>query len=179
MLTQGLVQIYTGDGKGKTTAAVGLAVRAAGQGLNVLFCQFLKPENLDLGERNILEMISGITLQIVDHPWDMQSSLKDSETVEQARAIIRQALEEIETAAANHRHDLIVLDEIVFCLNHQLADIDDIRRLIRQRDPHVEIVLTGRGATTELIAMADLVTEMKSVKHPFDSGIPARRGIEY
>jgi cob(I)alamin adenosyltransferase len=179
MLTQGLVQIYTGDGKGKTTAAVGLAVRAAGQDLRVLFCQFLKPENLDLGERNILETISGVTLQIVDHPWDMRSSLQDSATVEQVRAIIRHALEEIETAATHHRYDLVILDEIVFCLNHQLADIDDIRRLIRQRDPHVEIVLTGRGATVELMAMADLVTDMKPVKHPFDSGIPARRGIEY
>jgi cob(I)alamin adenosyltransferase len=177
MLTQGLVQIYTGDGKGKTTAAVGLAVRAAGHDLRVLFCQFLKPEYLDLGERNILETIPAITLRIVDHPWDMRSSLKDPQTVEQTRSIIRKALCDIEVA--RNRYDLIVLDEIVFCVNHQLADIDDIRRLIRQRDPHVEIVLTGRGATAELIAMADLVTEMKPVKHPFDSGIPARRGIEY
>jgi len=177
MLTQGLVQIYTGDGKGKTTAAVGLAVRAAGHGLRVLFCQFLKPKYLELGERNILETIPAITLRIVDHPWDMQLSLQDPKTLEQTRSIIRKAMDDI--AAAQNRYDLIVLDEIVFCLNHQLADIEDIRRLIRQRDPHVEIILTGRGATVELVAMADLVTEMKSVKHPFDSGVPARRGVEY
>jgi cob(I)alamin adenosyltransferase len=177
MLTQGLVQIYTGDGKGKTTAAVGLAVRAAGQDLRVLFCQFLKPEYLDLGERNILESISAITLRIVDHPWDMRTSLQDPQTLEQTRGVIRKALEAI--VAEQNRYDLIVLDEIVFCLNHQLADIEDIRRLIRQRDPHVEIVLTGRGATAELIAMADLVTDMNPVKHPFNSGIQARRGIEY
>jgi cob(I)alamin adenosyltransferase len=177
MLTQGLVQIYTGDGKGKTTAAVGLAVRAAGHDLRVLFCQFLKPEYLDLGERKILEAIPAITLRIVDHPWDMRSSLQNSQAVEQTRSVIRKALDDI--ATEQNRYDLIVLDEIVFCLNHQLADIDDIRRMIRQRDGHVEIILTGRGATTELIAMADLVTEMKPVKHPFDSSIPARRGIEY
>ena len=177
MLTQGLVQIYTGDGKGKTTAAVGLAVRAAGQGLNVLFCQFLKPENLDLGERNILETISGVTLQIVDHPWDMRSSMKDPTVIEQTRAAIHIVLEEI--SAEIGMYDLVVLDEIVFCLSRGLADLDDLRCLIRQRSRHVEIVLTGRGATVELMAMADLVTEMKSIKHPFDSGIPARRGIEY
>lgn len=177
MLTKGLVQIYTGDGKGKTTAAVGLAVRAAGQDLRVLFCQFLKPENLDLGERNILETIPAVTVRIVDHLWDMRSSLKDPIVVEQTRTVIHKALQEI--AAEIGRYDLIVLDEIVFCLNQRLADIEDLRRLIGQRDPNAEIVLTGRGATPDLIAMADLVTEMKSVKHPFDSGISARRGIEY
>lgn len=177
MLTRGLVQIYTGDGKGKTTAAVGLAVRAAGQDLHVLFCQFLKPENLDLGERNILKTIPAITVRIVDHPWDMRSSPKDPIVVEQTRTVIHKALKEI--AAEIGRYDLIVLDEIVFCLNQRLVDIEDLRCLIGQRDPNVEIVLTGRGATPELLAMADLVTEMKAVKHPFDSGIPARRGIEY
>src|SRR5512145_1694395 len=116
MLTQGLVQIYTGDGKGKTTAAVGLAVRAAGQGLRVLFCQFLKPADLDLGERKTLAAIPQITLRIIDHPWDMRSSLQDSETVDQVRAAIRKAMAEIETAATHHQCDLIVLDEIVFCL---------------------------------------------------------------
>ncbi|NLH15563.1 MAG: cob(I)yrinic acid a,c-diamide adenosyltransferase [Phycisphaerae bacterium] len=177
MLTKGLVQIYTGDGKGKTTAAIGLAVRAAGQDLRVLFCQFLKPENLDLGERNILETIPNITLRIIDHPWDMRSSLKDPIIVEQTRNIIHKAFATI--AAEIKRYDLIILDEIVFCFSQRLADIEDLRRLFMQRGPNTEIVLTGRGATEELIAMADLVTEMKAAKHPFDSGTPARRGIEY
>jgi cob(I)alamin adenosyltransferase len=177
MLTKGLVQIYTGDGKGKTTAAVGLAVRAAGQDLRVLFCQFLKPECLNLGERNILETMPQVTLRIIDHPWDMRSSLDNPKTVEQVRGIIRNALDEI--VSESDKYDLIVLDEIVFCLSQRLADLDDLRRLIQRRPPQVEIVLTGRGATPELIAMADLVTEMKSIQHPFDSGITARRGIEY
>ncbi len=177
MLTQGLIQIYTGDGKGKTTAAVGLAIRAAGQDLRVLFCQFLKPETLDLGERTILETIPKITLRIIDHSWDMRSSLKDPIVIEQTRNRIRIAL--LDIAAEIQRYDLIILDEIVFCLNHRLAELPDLKRLIEQRSPNVEIVLTGRGATAELVAMADLVTEMRAVKHPFDSGIPARRGIEY
>jgi cob(I)alamin adenosyltransferase len=79
----------------------------------------------------------------------------------------------------NREFDILILDEIIYCISKGLADVTDLKKLIAQRDPHVEIILTGRGATPELIALADLVTEMKNIKHPFDKGIDARQGIEF
>ena len=179
MLTRGLVQVYTGDGKGKTTAALGLALRAAGQGNRVLFCQFLKPSSLDLGERKAIAQMEGITLRIVDAPWDMRSSLADPAAVAGARKAVADAIAELEPGVAVRAWDVVILDEIVYCLSQGLADLDDLKRLIAARHENVEIILTGRSAPAELIELADLVTEMKSVKHPFDSPLPARRGIEY
>jgi cob(I)alamin adenosyltransferase len=181
MLEKGLVQVYTGLGKGKTTAAFGLALRAAGHGANVLIYQFLKPAALALGERSFLQAgtIEGITLRTLDEPWDMFESMGDKNALGRVRSAIAEALKELQTAAHEKYFDVIVLDEIVFCLEHGLAAMDDIRRLIETRDPHVELVLTGRGATQELIDMADLVTEMRPLKHPFDHGTHARKGIEF
>ncbi len=180
MLEKGLVQIYTGDGKGKTTAAFGLALRAAGQGNKVLIYQFLKPPTLDLGERLALKSaVLKIRVETLDIPWDMSSSPDDREAVSQMRAAIAQALEKITQTAEKRSYDVLILDEIVFCLSKGLAKLEDIRTLIERRDPGVEIVLTGRGASEELIALADLVTEMRDLKHPLNDGHPARRGIEY
>lgn len=179
MFEKGLVQIYTGDGKGKTTAALGLAVRTAGHGGRVLFYQFLKPSSLVLGERSGLQNIGNITLLTLDEPWDMFESMGDEKAVERVRTAVRNVLKKIQTAAHERYYDLIVLDEIVFCLSKGLASMEDIRQLLDSRDPCVELVLTGRGAPQELIETADLVTEMKPIKHPFEKGIRARRGIEY
>jgi cob(I)alamin adenosyltransferase len=180
MLEKGLVQIYTGNGKGKTTAAFGLALRAAGQGNKILIYQFLKPPTLDAGER--LALASGtasITVETVDIPWDMSRSLEDENDVAAVKTAISEILERLVEMAENRPYDVLILDEIVFCLSKGLAKLEDLKNLIDRRDPAVEIVLTGRGATAELIELADLVTEMKNVKHPFDKGEPARRGIEY
>jgi cob(I)alamin adenosyltransferase len=180
MLEKGLVQIYTGDGKGKTTAAFGLALRAAGQGHKVLIYQFLKPSSLEIGERFALQ--SGtvrIRVESLDVPWDMAKSFDDKKQVTQAKAAISKALDRIAQTAEKRFYDLLILDEIVFCLSKGLAKLEDIKNIIDKKDPAVEIVLTGRGATDELIAMADLVTEMKNIKHPFDKGLSARRGIEF
>ncbi|MHC4330884.1 MAG: cob(I)yrinic acid a,c-diamide adenosyltransferase [Planctomycetota bacterium] len=180
MLEKGLVQIYTGHGKGKTTAAFGLALRAAGQGNKVLIYQFLKPPTLDVGER--LALTSGtasIKVETVDMPWDMSRSLEDENAVAEVKTTISEILERIAEMAENRLYDVLILDEIVFCLSKGLAKLEDVKNLIDRRDPAVEIVLTGRGAAAELIELADLVTEMKNVKHPFDKGAPARRGIEY
>ncbi|MHC4557486.1 MAG: cob(I)yrinic acid a,c-diamide adenosyltransferase [Planctomycetota bacterium] len=180
MLEKGLVQIYTGDGKGKTTAAFGLALRAAGQGNKVLIYQFLKPPSLDIGERFALQLGAvRIRLETLDTPWDMSRSLEDEEAVTGMQAAIGKVLERIAQTAQKRFYDVLILDEIVFCLSKGLAKLEDVKNIIDRKDPAVEIVLTGRGATRELIELADLVTEMKKIRHPFDEGLPARRGIEY
>ena len=180
MLEKGLVQIYTGDGKGKTTAAFGLAVRAAGRGNRVLIYQFLKPPELELGERLGVEK-SGlpIRLEALEADWDMFGSFDNERDMTRAKTAIRDAIARLAKAAAAAEYDVIILDEIVFCVSSGLASLDDVTTLVMRRAPRVELVLTGRGATPELVALADLVTEMKKVKHPFDEGIPARAGIDY
>ncbi len=180
MLEKGLVQIYTGDGKGKTTAAFGLALRAAGQGNKVMIYQFLKPPSLDIGERFALELGAvRIRTEALDTPWNMSKSFEDKKAVAQMQAAISEALERIAQTAEKKFYDVLILDEIVFCLSKGLAKLEDIKNIIDRRDPLVEIVMTGRSATRELIELADLVTEMKNIKHPFDKGLPARRGIEF
>ena len=180
MLEKGLVQVYTGDGKGKTTAAFGLALRAAGQGNTVLVYQFLKPPSLDIGERFALELEAvRIRVEALDQPWDMSKSLSDKQAVANMKAAIADALERLGQAAEKRSYDVLILDEIVYCLSQGLAQIEQVRGLIERKDPTVEIVMTGRGATPELVELADLVTEMNKVKHPFDAGQSARRGIEF
>lgn len=179
MLDKGLVQIYTGQGKGKTTAAFGLALRAAGQNNKVLIYQFLKPPSLDIGERFALKLGAvRIRVEALDVSWD-ENSLKDKEKVAEAKTAIADVLKRIAETAEKRFYDVIILDEIVFCLSKNLAKLEDIRDIINRKDSRVEIVMTGRGATDELIEMADLVTEMKNIKHPFDKGITARQGIEF
>jgi cob(I)alamin adenosyltransferase len=180
MLEKGLVQIYTGDGKGKTTAAFGLALRAAGQGHKVLIYQFLKPPSLDVGERFALQLGAvRIRIEALDVHWDMASSLHDEEAVVRTKAAIGEVLERLAQTAEKRFYDVLILDEIAYCLSQGLADLEDIRSIIERKDERVEIVMTGRGAPDELIALADMVTEMKSIKHPFDKGVGARRGIEF
>ncbi|MHC4150059.1 MAG: cob(I)yrinic acid a,c-diamide adenosyltransferase [Planctomycetota bacterium] len=180
MLEKGLVQIYTGDGKGKTTAAFGLALRAAGQGNKVLIYQFLKPPSLDIGERFALQLGAvRIRVESLDVPWDMSTSFDDEKAVAQMQAAISEVLERIAETAEKRFYDCVILDEIVFCLSKGLAKLEDVKKIIDRRDSRVEIVLTGRGVTQELMEMADLVTEMKNVKHPFDKGVGARRGIDF
>jgi len=198
MLEKGLVQIYTGDGKGKTTAAFGLALRAIGQGNKVLIYQFLKPSSLEIGERFALQ-ISGLKIRVeaLDVQWNMAKrspvsgrsprrgspmgakSPNDPKAVAAAQIAIHDVLERLAETAAKRFYDVLILDEIVYCLSKGLAKLADIKNLVEKRDSRVEIVLTGWGATQELIDMADLVTEMKNIKHPFDKGIPARCGIEF
>ncbi len=180
MLEKGLVQIYTGDGKGKTTAAFGLALRAAGQNNKVLIYQFLKPPSLDIGERFALQLGAvRIRVEALEVPWDMGKSGDDEKSVARMRQAISEVLGQIAETAQKKFYDCLILDEIVFCHAEGLAKLEDIKNIIDRKDPAVEIVMTGRGATEELIAMADLVTEMKKIKHPFDKGQKARRGIEY
>ena len=180
MLEKGLVQVYTGDGKGKTTAAFGLALRAAGQGNKVLIYQFLKPTSVDIGERFALQLGAvRIRVESLDIEWDIDKSFEDEKQVAQMSKAISEVLGKLAETAEKRFYDVLILDEIVFCLSKGLAKLEDIKNIIDRRDRKVEIVLTGRGATEELMALADLVTEMKKIKHPFDKGTGARRGIEF
>jgi cob(I)alamin adenosyltransferase len=180
MLKRGLVQIYTGEGKGKTTAAFGQALRAAGHGNKVLIYQFLKPASLHVGERLALKSAKiGIVVESPGIPWDMAKSFHDEQMTTRARSEISVALKKIAKCAKERTYDLLILDEIVFCLSKRLAKLKDVRTIIENRDPLVEIILTGRNATCDLIALADLVTEMKNVKHPLDKGQSARKGIDF
>jgi cob(I)alamin adenosyltransferase len=179
MLEKGLVQIYTGDGKGKTTAALGLALRAAGQGNKILIYQFLKPPCLNTGERNAISSLPSIKIEWLDIQWDMEKSPKNPKAISSAKAAIKKSFEQLAKAGANREFDILIFDEIVYCIAKGLTSIEELKKVIEGRNPHVEIILTGRGATPELIALADLVTEMINIKHPFDKGTAARQGIEF
>ncbi len=180
MLEKGLVQIYTGDGKGKTTAAFGLAFRSCGAGNRVLIYQFLKPESLKLSERDAIQSCGlDIELEILEMPWDMRASLDDPRVCELAREKIQEACKQIQGYASSRKYDVIILDEIVYCHYKSLVTTELIKELVNSRDSRVEIVMTGRGARQELIELADLVSEIKSIKHPYQNGVNARKGIEY
>ena len=180
MLKKGLVQIYTGDGKGKTTAALGLALRAAGQGNKVLIYQFLKPASLKLGERLALEATDlPIVVKSLEAKWDIVTSKDNPADVAAAKTAIGEALGKLTESAHSGEYDVMILDEIVYCLSKRLAAFEDVKNLIKNKHLGTELVLTGRGAGEGLIDLADLVTEMKPLKHPEGKGISARKGIEF
>lgn len=180
MLKKGLIQIYTGTGKGKTCAAIGLAVRAAGHGNSVLIYQFLKPPDLQTGERFALKDTNlDITVKPLDIEWDMKKSLSDPEVLKKTGAEISRVMEEIRKAAAEEAYDIIILDEILFCYSNRLVGYEDLKRLAEQKSDKVELVFTGRGADSKLISLADQVSEIKNIKHPYENGINARKGIDF
>ncbi|HAL45964.1 MAG: hypothetical protein A2Y12_10250 [Planctomycetes bacterium GWF2_42_9] len=180
MLSKGLVQIYTGTGKGKTTASFGLALRSAGWGNKVIIYQFLKPASLKLGERKaILKSKLPIKIVPLKIEWNMRKSLADKKTFEKTATQIEKLFETITFQAKTREYDVIILDEIVFCLASKLVGLELIENLVKSKAKQVEIIMTGRGATKELIRMADLVTEMELIKHPFQKNINARKGIEF
>ncbi|MFI4911340.1 MAG: cob(I)yrinic acid a,c-diamide adenosyltransferase [Sedimentisphaeraceae bacterium JB056] len=180
MIKNGLVQIYTGEGKGKTTAAFGLAFRAAGDDNKVLIYQFLKPESLELSERRAVEKCGlDIEIRALGIEWNMRKSHSDACIKKETKELVKKTLAEIAQMAEKKEYNVIILDELVYCHSQSLASTKDIKRIIDCRDKAVEIVMTGREAKSSLIDMADLVSEIKAVKHPFEKGIHARKGIEY
>jgi cob(I)alamin adenosyltransferase len=173
-LEKGLVQVYTGDGKGKTTAALGLALRAAGHGLRVHIVQFMKGW-MESGEQQAVAYLPTVTLARFGRRGFVHPKHPRPEDFAQARL----ALEEGRRAMHSGEVDILILDEAITALSFGLLSLDDILGLLDERPPHMELVLTGRDAPEELCRRADLVTEMCARKHPFEQGIEARRGIEY
>ena len=170
----GLLHIYTGDGKGKTTAAVGLAVRAAGDGIPVLFVQFLK--NLPTGEVESLRRL-GVRVLRGKAGEGFTGTMTKEELAESRRIHDWHLLAALE-AARKGECGLLVLDEVMAALDLGLLDGEPLREFLDGPHEGVEVVLTGRNPPQWLLERADYITEMKKLRHPFDRGIAARRGIE-
>lgn len=170
----GLVHIYCGDGKGKTTAAMGLCLRAAGAGKKVLICQFMKDGSSN--ERRILEHTENISLMPV--PARVSFSFRMSPTErEQAAAACRDLFRRAALSAAQDT-DVLLLDEVLYAVRSGFLDEAELVRFLKSRPQGLEIILTGRDPGEEVISLADYVSEIRKVKHPFEAGLPAREGIE-
>ena len=177
---RGLVQVYTGKGKGKTTAAVGLAVRALGWGKRVYVCQFLKPAGGKSGEMCLVEKFpERLRWERIENGWPLTKGGPGKEVREKMRAAIAEIWPRIVKAVSEDEYDLVILDEINYCLSEGLIEWASLEQLLKGKDPQVELVLTGRGASRELIKAADLVSEVLDIKHPYRTGTIARKGIEY
>jgi cob(I)alamin adenosyltransferase len=172
--SDGLTMVFTGEGKGKTTAALGTVVRALGQGFKVYICFFMKGE-YPYGERNILSKLQGVTIASYGHDdFVFPKNVKEEQVVQAV-----QALKASRDALMSGKYDLVVLDEILVAAAFKLISVDEVVQLIKDKPKKVELILTGRLADPQIVAIADLVTEMVKIKHPFDKGIQARKGIEY
>ena len=170
---QPLVIVYTGNGKGKTTAALGMLTRAWGRGMKVCMLSFIKAETANFGEERAakkmgIEMIplgGGFT-------WLSKDLEKDKALAQRCWTLCREKID-------SGSYDIVVLDEITYPINYGWIDLDEVLETLRDRPPNLHVVLTGRDAPEGLIAYADLVTEMREVKHPFQRGIKAQAGVDY
>lgn len=177
--TRGLVVVNTGDGKGKTTAALGLAVRAAGNGFRVLIIQFIKGK-WKTGESQSLPALAP-NIQMVRMGMGFTiDRLRDARVpMEEHEEAAAKAFERAREVVLADEYEMVVLDEILGTIKAGLVTLDDVLALIRDKPERLHLVLTGRNAPPELVDAADLVTEMRLVKHPFQQGIKAQRGIEF
>ena len=175
-MTRGLVMVHTGDGKGKTTAALGLALRAFGAGLKVLILQFIKGGQ-SYGELDAIKILSESSTQIkiLQGGKGFTSQGEISEHKKIAEETLQLARKEI----LSGDWDLIILDEINYAVKFNLISETEMLELVKLKPKNLHLLLTGRNATEKLIELADLVTEMKLIKHPFNAGIKAQRGIEF
>ena len=186
-MERGLIHVYTGDGKGKTTAALGLALRAAGCGFCTYVCQFLKGQ--EYGELEAVQWLAAgapggacapITIERFGRPTFVHMSADGSSTASEEDVRLAQAgLDAARRAMASGQYELVVLDEINVALYFKLLTVQDVLDLIDANPQGIELVLTGRRVPDEILARADYVTEMREVRHPYQQGIQARRGIEF
>jgi cob(I)alamin adenosyltransferase len=170
----GLIQVYTGNGKGKTTAALGLALRAAGSGLRTFIGQFMK--GTPYGELKALRRLAPL---IVVEQFGDRGHVRSGDPSPQHVAQAQAGLRRIEQVLGSGEFDIVVMDEINTACSFGLLSVSEVLTVLESRPPTVEVILTGRNAPSEFVTQADLVTEMAEVRHPFRKGILARRGIEY
>jgi cob(I)alamin adenosyltransferase len=173
-MQQGLFIIFTGNGKGKTSAALGMALRAAGHNMRILILQFIKGA-WNYGELEALKRFEEITIQPLGTGFTWQK-----ESLEEDRELARLGWQKAERELRRGDYDMIILDELNYVLSYGLLSVESVREAIRCRPKKLHVVVTGRNAPDELIHAADLVTEMRQIKHPYqDWGIKAQQGIEY
>lgn len=168
----GYIHLYTGNGKGKTTAAIGLAVRAAGAGKKVFIAQFVK--GMHYAELDSLKRFPEIEIK----QYGLDCFIKQKPTPKDIEAA-RAGLNEVTAAIGNNSYNIVILDEICIALFYNLFGVDEVLSLLKNKPEQMEIVLTGRYAPNELIEISDLVTEMKEIKHYYTKGVQAREGIEF
>lgn len=175
-----MIHLYTGEGKGKTTAAVGLGIRAAGRDLQVCFAQFMKGN--DTGELYVLKKLSNVAVFRSEKNFGFYSSMSETDKAELTK-IHNSILDDLLSAAQSGNCRMIILDEVTYPVKWGLLDIGKLKSLLefgrKGAEGEMEIVLTGRGAADFLADAADYLTEMKCVRHPYEKGITARRGIEF
>ncbi len=173
-LKRGYVQVYTGNGKGKTTAAIGLAIRALGHGLKVYFAQFMK--NYPYGELNILQTLAP---NLVLTRWGNDAFVFKKEPPSQTLlAEMNRGLQEARQAMLSLAYDLVILDEVLVSIYFKLFTTEQLIEFIKVKPENVEVVLTGRYCPQEILNLADLVSEIKEIKHYYQRGVSARKGIE-
>lgn len=171
-----LNHIYCGDGKGKTSAAIGLSVRAAGRNRKVLIIRLIKTD--DSGEITSLKYVPNIEVIPCDRTFGFTFCMDEATKIE-ARAYYTELLNQTLDKAVNDQVDLLVIDELMAAYNTNMIDRERIVEFIKNKPENLEIVLTGRDPASELLELADYVSDIHKVKHPFDQGIPAREAIEY
>jgi cob(I)alamin adenosyltransferase len=169
----GLVIVNTGNGKGKTTAALGVLLRATGQRLRAIMFQFVKAKSGNWGEQRAARQLG---VEIIPLGAGFTWMSKD---LEHDRALAREGWARCRAAIESDAYDVVILDEITYCFTFGWLELDEILEVLRRRPAHQHVILTGRDAPEALIEFADLVTEMREVKHPFQRGIKAQRGIEF
>ena len=173
--TQGLISVLTGNGKGKTTAALGIALRAAGHGMRVLILQFMK-KRTDIGEIKGLERTD---LPIAVKQFGRRVFFKTRTCEAMDIHMAQQGLEAFRKAMMSGVYELIILDEINMALDFQLLEIEEVMEAIEEKPVELHLVLTGRNAKKEILDIADCVTEMKEINHHYNKGIQAQKGMEY
>lgn len=173
---QTMKHLYFGDGKGKTTAAVGIAVRAAGSNLKVLFVQFLKTEFS--GERHVLSHTENVTLTLC--PADLKFTFQMNEKEKaQAAKIFKGIFDHSVTLALTEKYDMVVFDEIIDAINAEMLTESEVVEFITNAPSSMEIIMTGHNPSQKMIDLCDYVTEFKKIKHPYDRGITGRIGVEF
>ncbi len=171
---KGLVEIYTGDGKGKTSAALGITLRASGHGRRVHIVYFMKG-NFPYGEQKVLSESPNVTFA----RFGSESFVDPADSKQEEKEEAQKALETARNTMLSQKYDMVVLDEVNVAAYWKLLDIEKVIDLIKDRPDYVELILTSRYADPRVIELADLVTDMVKLKHPYDKGIPSRRGIDY